>query len=374
MSKFFFNGFCILERKRNDDEEKEAKNKITKQKTEELCISPFDDLPKEIHREILGFVVSVSDKKWKSNWKNAAEVSKIWNEQIWIVFHTEIPITEKQLIFWECCEYVWTNAVKKMLMYKNFNPSDLYDQAIIIAQDPSDFHGDRNNRCLDNDFNKVFHLLLQDNRVDPSAEDNFAIRDTSTNGKTELVKLLLQDNRVDPSARKNEAIINACMYGEIEVIKLLLQDKRADPSDCDNKAIKRASKKGEIEVVALLLKDKRVDPSADDNKAIQNACEGTNDDIVKLLLQDKRVNPAANDNKAIQNACQCNEDDIISVHRVKLLLKDTRVDPSSNDNYAIRSVCGSFADGHVDIFKLLLKDNRFNSAASNNYAILTACS
>jgi len=42
------------------------------------------------------------------------------------------------------------------------------------------------------------------------------------------------------------------------VVKLLLQDERVDPSDNNNWAIQMASKNGHIEVVKLLLQDKRV--------------------------------------------------------------------------------------------------------------------
>src|SRR5579871_2143184 len=58
------------------------------------------------------------------------------------------------------------------------------------------------------DLNKIFiescnegkietvRFLLRDNRVDPSAQDNFAIRWSSDNGHAKVVKLLLEDSRV----------------------------------------------------------------------------------------------------------------------------------------------------------------------------------
>ena len=53
-----------------------------------------------------------------------------------------------------------------------------------------------------------FHLtrifeILSDSRVDPSAENNYAIKLASHFGHQEVVKLLLSDARVDPSARNN---------------------------------------------------------------------------------------------------------------------------------------------------------------------------
>ena len=50
---------------------------------------------------------------------------------------------------------------------------------------------------------EVVKLLLTDKRVNPSANNNFAIRWASRNGHTKVVKLLLADERVDPSANDN---------------------------------------------------------------------------------------------------------------------------------------------------------------------------
>ena len=76
----------------------------------------------------------------------------------------------------------------------------------------------------------------------------------------EVVKLLLQDPKVDPSYQYNYAIIWASFNGHIEVVKLLLQDPRVDPSDQDNESIRLASKYGYINIIKLLLQDPRVDP------------------------------------------------------------------------------------------------------------------
>ena len=54
----------------------------------------------------------------------------------------------------------------------------------------------------------------------------------------------------------------ACEEGHIEVIERLLQDERVDPAADDNFAIRAASENGHVVVVARLLQDKRVDPSA----------------------------------------------------------------------------------------------------------------
>jgi hypothetical protein len=53
---------------------------------------------------------------------------------------------------------------------------------------------------------EVFHLLLTDQRVNPAARDDWAIRRASKNGRLDVVRLLLLDQRVNPAAQDNAAI------------------------------------------------------------------------------------------------------------------------------------------------------------------------
>ena len=66
-------------------------------------------------------------------------------------------------------------------------------------------------------------MLLEDGRVDPSADDNYAIKGASQNGHVEVVKLLLEDGRADPSANDNYAIRKASKNGHAEVEELLFK-------------------------------------------------------------------------------------------------------------------------------------------------------
>ena len=75
----------------------------------------------------------------------------------------------------------------------------------------------------------------------------------------------------------------ACRFGHIAVVKALLADKRVDPTDDDNCAIRWASYYGRIEVVKALLADKRVDPTARNNEAIRDAGWNGRTEVVKLL-------------------------------------------------------------------------------------------
>jgi hypothetical protein len=50
---------------------------------------------------------------------------------------------------------------------------------------------------------KIVELLLLDPRVDPSANNNYAIQKAVSNGNAEIVEMLLTNERVDPSANGN---------------------------------------------------------------------------------------------------------------------------------------------------------------------------
>ncbi|MDB4726487.1 ankyrin repeat domain-containing protein [bacterium] len=102
---------------------------------------------------------------------------------------------------------------------------------------------------------------------------------------------MLKAGVVDPKWKFDcqEALINAIKYNDIEIVTILLEEKRVDPSDNYNYAIRKASEYGRDKVVKLLLEDERVDPSDNYNYAIRYASNNGHDKVVKLLLEDKRV-------------------------------------------------------------------------------------
>ncbi len=71
----------------------------------------------------------------------------------------------------------------------------------------------------------MVELLLKDPRVDPSSNNNYAIRKASKNGCVKMVGLLLQDSRVDPPSDTIEVASN---HGHIEIVRLLLLDEYID--------------------------------------------------------------------------------------------------------------------------------------------------
>ena len=67
-----------------------------------------------------------------------------------------------------------------------------------------------------------------------------------------LCNYFCQDDRVDPSANDNYAIRLASEKGHLEVVEVLLRDKRVNPCSCGKQAIKQASKNGHVEIVRIL--------------------------------------------------------------------------------------------------------------------------
>ncbi len=107
-------------------------------------------------------------------------------------------------------------------------------------------------------------------------------------GLLDKVKILLKDKNID-SSNRNSAFHWASRNGRLETVVELLKDLQVDPSANDDEAIREASAWGHLEIVKLLLKDERVDPSANNNDAILLASSYGNPEIVKELLKDSRV-------------------------------------------------------------------------------------
>jgi hypothetical protein len=107
-------------------------------------------------------------------------------------------------------------------------------------------------------------LLTESSKVDPSSRESsaliWAVRNpTKSSTSAQTVKLLLQDRRVDPSANGNKAIQYAAMYNDEHVVKELLNLSRVDPSVNNNKPMREAIRRKEYGIAKLLLCDIRVD-------------------------------------------------------------------------------------------------------------------
>ena len=88
----------------------------------------------------------------------------------------------------------------------------------------------------------------------PNANFNQAIRLASVIGNLPIVNLLLQDQRVDPTA----GLMNAIIEGHLPVVNRLLQDPRVDPSTISTFTIKMIIGTKQPLIAIRLLQDPRV--------------------------------------------------------------------------------------------------------------------
>ncbi len=187
--------------------------------------------------------------------------------------------------------------------------------------------------------------LMNDDSIDPAAENNLALRCACEEGHVQMVKLLLTDPRVQPTLETEkpdtEEIVNplvaACQYGHINVAKLLLADSRVKPEVNSNQALRFAIVSGFAEIVELLLQDPSVDPSGDE--CLFYAVQEGSADIVKILLSDERIKLEL----SVPN--QSNHSEYLS-ELCKLALQ--------NNNQEILELLLAYSTGPVSLEKVLL--------------------
>ena len=65
-------------------------------------------------------------------------------------------------------------------------------------------------------------------RVNPTAQDNYAVRLASETGSANIVKVLLRNVRENPTAQDNYAVRLASENVSLSVVRALLEDVRVD--------------------------------------------------------------------------------------------------------------------------------------------------
>ncbi|KAI8844224.1 ankyrin repeat-containing domain protein [Chytridium lagenaria] len=136
---------------------------------------------------------------------------------------------------------------------------------------------------------RVVRFLLFTGRVDPTADDDLAIRDACERGYTDIVLILLKFSnpsypKVDPVARSNYAMRMASQNGHARVVKVLLETGRVTPC-----ALHWAASRGHADIVRMLLDTGRFDPSHEvsgDGSALVEAAENGYAEVVDLLISE----------------------------------------------------------------------------------------
>jgi len=103
------------------------------------------------------------------------------------------------------------------------------------------------------------------------------------------IKKLIKNKNVDPTLDNNYAIRTACERNNDAVVKLLLKYPNINPAANGNEAIQTATRYGHTKIVKLLLDSKLVDASVDNNWSLRTAHAFKYTNIMKLLLNEKSV-------------------------------------------------------------------------------------
>ena len=281
-----------------------------------LLENPFSSNVDEhaiIHAVIGGHLLIV-DRLFEIYLAKHAAKNKIAYSHTDVNDHLELELVNN--IVENACEYGCLDIVDKYLPLSD--PSDNDNSAIVIASG-----------CGHLD---IVDRLLQDARVDPSAQIGDAMRRASMNGHLAVINRLLEDPRVNPWG---DPIMNACEYGHIQIVERLLKDPRAELILKHESAIIVALDHSRLEIAKLLLKDPRALGDADTgseenvaNTALYFACSRGYTEIVQILLKDSRSNPSANDNRALRGAELHEHPEVVTLlqqHITMRLLRDPRV-------------------------------------------------
>jgi len=185
--------------------------------------------------------------------------------------------------------------------------------------------------------------ILRAGIVDPSSDQNWAIKEATTHNHVEVAKELIKDKRVDVYQGHDGrtwgcAMAIAVEHGHDEILALFLGVVKNIPSKVVEQwryAIREghAMQKKHERTFMLLLNDKRWNPGHNENKMLKVACANWNVKIVKMLLADERVDPTANDNTSLKIALAGPRSGhipkLVAFRKIiSLLLNDARVSKS----------------------------------------------
>ncbi|MDF2578102.1 MAG: Ankyrin repeat protein [Chlamydiales bacterium] len=213
---------------------------------------------------------------------------------------------------------------------------------------------------------KLAQKLYQDYQIDPTGDDNKAIRFAAANGHIEWVDTLLKDERVDPTAYNHFCINEASKHGRLENVKRLLQDSRVDPSANDNQAVKQALQNGHYQIAKLLMQDPRFKfHNIDLSEPIENIVKSGDLELYKLFMEKASSLIIKYVNKGFQYACLHGQYEM-----AKDLLNRPEVNPTS-DTYLALSY--AYKGKNRAIIDLVLSDSRVSSCTDFHKVFAEAC-
>jgi hypothetical protein len=84
-------------------------------------------------------------------------------------------------------------------------------------------------------------LLLDDYRIDPNIPDHEPLRFSIRERHTRVVNILSRHHRVNVSYDQDNAFVKACEYGYLDIVDILLKNGRIDPTANNNLALRSAT-------------------------------------------------------------------------------------------------------------------------------------
>ncbi|KAJ2993638.1 hypothetical protein HDV02_002204 [Globomyces sp. JEL0801] len=163
------------------------------------------------------------------------------------------------------------------------------------------------NNGLSNFKQQVLELMLKDETMQVSMNDNIALFTCIENHNEGLIESIIHHNQFNVDTDTHESLILVLESNLKSTIKLLFNDTRLDPSLTFGNCLEVACITNHYDIVIKLLVDARLQefPSSYFNHALEMACCYPIDSrIIRVLLVNTRIDVNANGNQALLNACQ----------------------------------------------------------------------
>jgi hypothetical protein len=195
----------------------------------------------------------------------------------------------------------------------------------------------------------IVKLLLEDQRLKLSQNmQQNLFEEACSSDQSDIIELVLQHYpRIDPSANNQFALRHAYVMESEKVVKVLLHDQRVDPSAIDETItghVFNGRRRRNLKIRYLIANHSRMDVT----KAFRMACEFGFTDIVRRLLQHENLSIT----NQFDQMCRYGRCTVLEV-----LLQDDRFSPSE-DHFLLALQCCRKQSDYVETFRLLLTDTR----------------
>lgn len=188
------------------------------------------------------------------------------------------------------------------------------------------------------------------------------------NVRQSVVDLLLEDERIDPSADENKALQLACDFGDLRVIKQIVKHKRFRPgaSREHHCFLERAFERGDYKTMEAMLAYEFTSRKCDNECILRMACATGNRSLVKELIEVHKCDPAAKRGQCLYLACKNGHADVA---RMLLTYESVRPRIENEESVELLAACEG---GHAEVVRLLLEHPEVNPNCKEGLPLLVA--